>query len=246
MNGSPPRYVQVADELAARIAAGTYPVGTFLPTEIELCEAFAISRHTVREALRRLADAGLVTRRQGSGSQVAASRPHQAYVHEMRSLAGLFQYAADTRFEIDRIRLAVPSGDGTPDLGTVAREEWLIVEGLRRDPKDGSAICVSTVYIARAYAGIAGDLRTHDGAIYPLIERRFGVEVADVAQEIGALPMPAEAARALGLSRKTWAVRVVRRYRDGEGRLILASVNFHPAERFSYTMHLKREGRGFG
>jgi DNA-binding GntR family transcriptional regulator len=245
MTAAIPRYVQLADELAARIAAGTYPVGGFLPTEVELCEAFAVSRHTVREALRRLADAGLVRRRQGSGSQILASRPLQTYVHAMRSLAGLFQYAADTRFQIDRIRLAVPAGDA-PDLGDDSRQEWLVVEGLRRDPKDASAICVSTVYIARAFAGIAGDLRGHDGAIYPLIEARFGVEVADVEQEIGALPMPAEAARALGLLRKTWAVRVVRRYRDGEGRLMLASVNFHPADRFRYTMHLRREGRGFG
>jgi DNA-binding GntR family transcriptional regulator len=244
MTSAPPRYVQVAVELSARIAAGTYPVGSFLPTEIELCDAFGISRHTVREALRRLADAGLVKRRQGSGSQITATRPHAAYVHEMRSLAGLFQYAAHTRFEIARIRLAVPAGDSPVDAAD-SRAEWLVVEGLRRDPLDGSAICVSTVYIAGAFAGIAGDLRAHDGAIYALIEQRFGVEVADVEQAIAAGPMPAEAARDLGLSRKGFAVRVVRRYRDAEGRLMLASVNFHPAERFSYTMHLRREGRGF-
>jgi GntR family transcriptional regulator len=246
MTARSPRYVQVSDALTERIAQGRYDIGTFLPTEIELCEEFAVSRHTVREALRRLADAGLVRRRQGSGSQVVASHPHQAYVHEMRSLAGLFQYATDTRFQIDRMGVAVPDPATAPALDGREREPWLIVEGLRLDPKDESAICVSTVHISRDFAAIAPDLLRHAGAIYSLIEERFGVQVADVEQHISALQMPFEAARALGVSRKVWAVRVVRLYRDGEGKLMLASVNHHPADRFTYTMHLRREGRGFG
>jgi len=97
--------------------------------------------------------------------------------------------------------------------------------------------------IARAFAGIGAELRSRKGAIYLLIETRFGVNIADVEQAITAHPIPPAAARALGLSRKDWAVRVVRRYRDATGTLLLASVNDHPAERFSYTMHLRQEER---
>lgn len=244
MTVKPPLYAQVSDALSARIADGRYPIGDFLPTEVELCEEFGISRHTAREALRRLTDAGLVRRRQGSGSQVVATRPHQAYVHAMRTLAGLFQYAADTRFRIDSIGIAVPAGDEVPALEGAEGDPWLIVEGLRIDPADAGPICVSTVFIARAFADVAVMLPNHDGAIYSLIEARFGVEVADVEQEITARPMPPGAALRLGVSRRTWAVRVVRRYRDAGGRIILASVNHHPADRFRYTMHLTREGRG--
>jgi GntR family transcriptional regulator len=241
-----PRYVQVSEALSARIAGGLYALGAFLPTENELCTEFSISRHTAREALRRLIDAGLVRRRQGSGTEVVATRAHRAYVHQMRSLAGLFQYAADTTFRIDRIERTRPPRDGAPDLDGREREQWLIVEGLRIDPADGKAICFSTVFVSDEFAGIAADLERHTGAIYPMIEARFGVEVSDVEQEITSPPMPAAAARALGVSRKVWAVRVVRRYRDGEGRLMLVSVNHHPGDRFSYTMNLKQEGRGPG
>lgn len=246
MTAKAPLYAKVSDILAARIAEGRHAIGDFLPTEGELCEEFGISRHTAREALRRLTDAGLVRRRQGSGSQVVATRPHQTYVHAMRSLAGLFQYAADTRFRIDRQGLAVPDGADVPDLDGAGDQPWLVVEGLRIDPVDAGPICVSTVYIARAFAAVADMLAGHDGAIYALIEARFGVEVADVEQEITARPMPAEAARRLGVSGKVCAVRVERRYRDGDGRLMLTSLNHHPADRFSYTMHLTREGRGLG
>ena len=63
-----PRYRQVAEKLKSAIEAGEYPVGSLLPTESELCASFNISRYTAREALRRLAEMGLVSRRQGAGT----------------------------------------------------------------------------------------------------------------------------------------------------------------------------------
>lgn len=68
-----PRYIVVADALTADIAKGRYPVGSTLPTEHELCEMFNVSRFTVREALRRLRDASLVTRKPRAGTTVIAS-----------------------------------------------------------------------------------------------------------------------------------------------------------------------------
>ena len=88
---SPPRYMQILATLRSRVEDGLYPLETSLPTEGELCEEFAASRYTVREALRRLVEQGMVSRRQGSGSVVVASQPQARYVHSLSSLAGLFQ-----------------------------------------------------------------------------------------------------------------------------------------------------------
>jgi GntR family transcriptional regulator len=237
-----PRYVVVGDLLRARVENGLYPLGTLLPTESELCAEFGISRHTVREALRRVADDGLIQRRQGSGSLVVATRAHQSYVHSMRSLNELFQYAADTRFRVRSVRMAVPGMDHFADLGDSADHEWLCAEGLRLEQDGNVAICFSLVFINRDFAAIADDLPGLSGAIYRHVEERFGIEVALVDQDITIGTIPAQAAQALGQKPKSWAVRVVRRYLDAEGRLLLASVNTHPADRFSYSMRLRREG----
>lgn len=237
-----PRYAVISDILRQRIEAGTYPLGSFLPTENELCEQFAISRHTAREALRRLSEAGLIQRRQGSGSQVTATQAHQSYVHSMRSLNELFQYAADTRFRIGSVALAVPGEDHADDLGTAAAETWLVAEGLRLEQAEDLPICFSLVFINRDFAAIAPDLQGLKGAIYRHIEDRFGVEVALVEQDIRVNPLPPRAAQALGAKPKTLAVRVMRRYLGGDERLLLASVNYHPADRFTYAMRLRREG----
>jgi DNA-binding GntR family transcriptional regulator len=155
-----PRYAQVSDTLQQRIRAGEYAVGALLPTELDLCQEFGISRHTVREALRRLSEAGLVQRRQGSGSQVISSSPKGGYVHAMRSLNELFQYATDTHLRVDRISEGVPSAPLGAVLGNQAGQTWITLEGLRLDAAGRQPICWSTVLINQAFAGIVADFAT--------------------------------------------------------------------------------------
>ena len=60
----------VAEQLRRAIAEGVYGADGRLPAERRLSEAFAVSRTTVREALRSLEHRGLVSRRVGSGTFV--------------------------------------------------------------------------------------------------------------------------------------------------------------------------------
>ena len=237
-----PRYRRIADLLRQRIETGAYPVGSQLPTESDLCESFAISRHTAREALRRLAEAGLIQRRQGSGSLVIATAPAQVYVHSMRSLNELFEYATDTMLRFSSVGLALPGVDHHADIGPASGQDWLRAEGLRLDPAGRLPISSVTIFVNRDFAAIAADLPSIRGAIYRQIEDRFGVEVAEVEQVIRMEPLPPAAAAALGLRPRTTAARITRRYLDADGRALIVSVNWHPADRFSYSMRLRREG----
>jgi DNA-binding FadR family transcriptional regulator len=60
----------VTAELVERIVRGAHPPGSSLPPEPALCEAFAVSRTVVREAVKLLQEKGLVRVRQGSGTVV--------------------------------------------------------------------------------------------------------------------------------------------------------------------------------
>lgn len=53
------------------ISAGNWKRGEKLPSEPELCQAFAIGRSTLREALKSLAFMGIVEMRHGDGTYVA-------------------------------------------------------------------------------------------------------------------------------------------------------------------------------
>lgn len=69
--GKPPAKAQrITDDLAARIVAGDYPFGTWLPAERELAQLYGVDRSTVRRAVRLLAEQGLVTVVSGTGVRV--------------------------------------------------------------------------------------------------------------------------------------------------------------------------------
>lgn len=57
-------------QLRQAILSGEFPLGTKLPNEEQLCDRFAVSRVTIREAVRGLIEDGYVVRRQGSGTYV--------------------------------------------------------------------------------------------------------------------------------------------------------------------------------
>lgn len=60
-----PAYQELADALRARIITGELEPGDQLPVEPELCAEYAVSRSTVREALRVLSSQGLVVTTRG-------------------------------------------------------------------------------------------------------------------------------------------------------------------------------------
>nr|WP_221333012.1 FadR/GntR family transcriptional regulator [Nocardia transvalensis] len=59
--------------MRAEIRSGRWPVGSRIPTEPELTELTGTGRNTVREAVQALVHAGMLERRQGSGTYVIAT-----------------------------------------------------------------------------------------------------------------------------------------------------------------------------
>ncbi len=62
----------VRDIIIDRLASGTHPIGSKLPTSRELAAELGVHRNTVAKAYRELANLGLVTVRQGRGTFVVA------------------------------------------------------------------------------------------------------------------------------------------------------------------------------
>ncbi len=127
-----PRYLQLAQTLIQEIRDGRYSVGDFLPTEFDLCEQFGASRFTVREAVKRLVQMGLVDRQPGVGTRVLAREAVSGYQQVMRQLSDLQQYTADTELEILARDLVEVDETLAPVLRAGNGESWLHISALRR------------------------------------------------------------------------------------------------------------------
>jgi DNA-binding FadR family transcriptional regulator len=65
---------QVIEQLQSQITSGEWAVGSRIPPEPDLAAALGVGRNTLREAVLALVHAGLLERRQGSGTFVVGSR----------------------------------------------------------------------------------------------------------------------------------------------------------------------------
>ncbi|WP_330289146.1 GntR family transcriptional regulator [Streptomyces sp. NBC_00576] len=69
-DGRGKEFWRLSEALRARLADGTYPLGSLLPPQRELAAEFTVSRDTVQRVLRELNNEGWIESRQGSGSRV--------------------------------------------------------------------------------------------------------------------------------------------------------------------------------
>jgi GntR family transcriptional regulator len=83
-----PFYFQLAQLLEDEIVTGRWEPGTRVPSEAELGSSYGLSRTTIRQALARLEQEGLVRRQKGHGTFVSHSRPRS---WPLDLSAGLFQ-----------------------------------------------------------------------------------------------------------------------------------------------------------
>ena len=235
-----PRYQRVADELTKRIVAGKYPVGANLPTEMELCRQYGISRHTVREALRQLRDAGLIARRRRVGTAVVARTPRASYRQPTNSIADLLQYAEDTKLSILETKRVVCDAALAEMLESREGAPWLRVNSLRVSPGDARPVCMTTAYLDLRLPDLEKNLEQLHGPISAMLEEVYGIRIARVEQSIQAVRLGKRQAKLLRAAEGGAALRAIRRYYDDRGRLLELSNAIHPGDRFTYVTSLIR------
>jgi GntR family transcriptional regulator len=244
LSGGQPRYLVLAQALMDDIRSGRYPLDSLLPTEHDLCQQFNVSRHTVREAIRRLSELGLIAKQQGVGSRVKATQVARRYVQASEDIADLHQYVRDVRMEVHSIKDVVVDETLAELLDLKVGQEWLRVSGLRHREGDSEPVALTDAYIARAYRGVAEDLGDGRDPIYSLIERRYSTRVLDVRQDITAVNIGEEDARLLKVEPGAAGLSIIRRYYGAHAELLEIAISLHPGERFSYsiTQHLRWPG----
>lgn len=243
---SQPLYAQVARALAEAIASGHHPAGSLLPSEAALCEQFGASRHTIREALRELVASGLVSRINGVGTRVEASRKDSGYDHSLASVDDLVQLAATNVRVVKEVGEIVADRALAAEIGCKPGSRWMHIASTRADTDPRRPpICWTDNYVLPKYAGIRKHLKRDPRALVSeLIERHYGWQSAEVHQSITALGVPAAIAGELGVEPGSPALKIVRRYVDHAGECYSTTISIHPVGRFKFSMVLKRAARG--
>ncbi|WP_425459525.1 GntR family transcriptional regulator [Histidinibacterium lentulum] len=185
-----PRYVQIAELLIRDIAAGRLADGARLPPEREMAAGLGVAVGTLRKALERLAEDGLLERKQGSGNYVRA-RPGPLGVYGFFRLERIGGGGLPTAEVLDVARLAKPGS--LPDGGPSAHG-WRI-RRLRR--LDGQAAALEEIWLdgARADCLTAADLSE---SLYLHYRQALGLVIARVEDRVGTGTVPSWAPAMFG------------------------------------------------
>ena len=237
-----PNFADIARNLTEAIASGRFPVGSLLPTELELCAQYSTSRHTIRAALHELQQLGLVSRRKNVGTRVESAAPTHHFHPSLASVDDLVQFGSKHVRQVQDVAEVVADDALATDLGCQRGTAWLRISSLRmNDAADRLPVGWTDVYIDPEYAEIGDMVRKAPGVlISTLIESRYGRRITEIRQEIRATTVPDAMAPSLRVEAGTTALKITRWYLDAAGQVFEISVSIHPAERFAVAMQLKR------
>lgn len=240
---SKPRYAELGELLREAIERGDYPVGSLLPTELELCERFEVSRHTARAALAQLITAGMVSRRPGAGTRVIAQREAMRYEHGIDTVDMLMQYGNTTRLKVMSCVRKVADEDMATRLEMTKGKEYLHLVGLRQEKPALDPIAVTEMFVP-VRSGVPAEKMLDTSTASLAVARFLDVSrLSQVEQVFDAASFTAADAKLLGIKRDEPAMRVQRRYRGAKGQLMMLAVSLHPPGKFAYSMVLSRAGR---
>jgi GntR family transcriptional regulator len=169
-------YQQIADRLAERIHAGEVAPFEQLPTEVALMRAYEVSRVTVRQAIDRLVEQGLVLRKQGKGTFVRG----QLVTPEIPGVRGLYDALSDEGLEPDPELVefdpaVVPPPDVARALKLKLDERCLFLK--RRYDKDGRTFGLIVAWLPPPPRPVSHD-EVQEHAIYSILKNLLGLDVA--------------------------------------------------------------------
>lgn len=233
-------YRRVAALLRAEIGAGRLLPGTRLPSIAELAAHCAVAPATVRQALRLLAEEGLVRSRQGSGTFVADQTAAPRRRPQLALDLGWPALAEPIRGNMAEV---LEADDAPPPLDPAGAEgvpaaAYQHMRRIHRDP-DGTAYALVEMHLDRRWFDRAPE-RFERGMALPLLEELGGPDLPEMRQSFRLAGADMEAVRALGVPLGAPLGRVRRTLLDRQGVVAYWSDGLFRADTVVFEATLRR------
>lgn len=229
-----PLYYQIAENFKKAIEDGMLQPGDRLDNELDLTEKLGVSRPTVRQAVQRLVEEGLVVRRRGIGTVVQPPR-----ILRSVALTSLYDDLLATHRHPETAVLGAAEVEAEAEvagfLGLRPGDMVLSVERLRF--ADGTPLALMHNYLpAGLLRGRAEEVLEKAG-LYGLLCAQ-GVRLHTGQQVIGARQATAREAKLLQAPRGATVLTMHRTTADVSGKPVEYGSHAYLADRYSFQMTL--------
>ena len=227
-----PAYQRIQSIIRKRIEAGQLHPGDPVPSERELAKIHHVSLMTARHALASLEREGIVERRRGIGTFVAAPKIHfnklMSYTEQMssRSLTAgsrvLFAKIMENESEA-AARLSLPPTSGI-----------LKLERLRHAA--GEPFALETCYLSAAeFSGLLGAPIGRE-SLFGILERNYKVELGYADEEVDATAADPRIAELLAIPRREPLLRIRQIIYSTKGKAVMYVLGFYRSDRHNLVI----------
>ena len=222
-----PAYQRIQSAIRKRIDAGQLRPGDAVASERDLARIHQVSLMTARHALASLERDGIVERRRGIGTFVAAPKIHFNKLMSYTELMASRNLSAGTRVLFAKVidneheaaaRLSLPPTTGL-----------LKLERLRHAA--GEPFALETCYLnAAEFPGLA-DAPVGRESLFGILERDYDVEISYADEEIDATAADPRIADLLAVPRRDPVLRIRQVIYSTKGKAIMYVLGFYRSDR---------------
>lgn len=232
-----PLHLQVEKLLRDLIELPEYKEGKFLPKEVDMANKLGISRATVRQAIGKLVFEGLLERKKGVGTKVASHnistrlQNWMSFTQEMNRKGISF---VNYEINVEKVKATEKVADA---LEIAINTEIIKLTRLRGDTKGPFVYFISWLH---PRIGVTGQ-EDFTQPLYDIIEKDHSILVDLSREEIKAICADKFLAVKLQLSEGYPVLERIRKVYDPGNRPIEYCLAYYRADKFSYTIDIKRE-----
>lgn len=233
-----PAYRTVYSDIRRKISDGTYPVGSMIPTETQLQEAYGVSRTTIRKAISMLAQEERLSIRQGHGTVVLEKTTTQS----LNSITTITTSLMERGFQVTVQGMSIDLVDA-PEK--VSKALHLDVKGQvyriqRVLCADGDPVVYSCSYYRPDWLPGLEQYENTFVSIYRLFQEKYHILITEVDETISAAGCSFIDAQVLQIPQGT-PILLSRRISSCSLGLLEYAESKILADKYEYSIHMQRQ-----
>ncbi len=176
------------------------------------------------------------------GTVITPREDRNRYAVSVGSLSDLLQFLDSTIVRPREVQDVVADKTLAAERHCGEGTAWIRVGAVRTPPAESVPISWTDYHLPPKFRAVVPQFGKRVGPIYPLLERRYGIAISRIEQDIGACLLRQPMAGLLAATVRAPALRVIHRMVDSDGMPLYCTLSVYPAERFRYVQVMTRNG----
>ncbi|MDD2512179.1 MAG: GntR family transcriptional regulator [Proteiniphilum sp.] len=232
-----PLHKQAEQYLRELIVSDKYKNGKLIPNEVELSEQLRISRNTLRQAINKLVNEGLLIRKRGIGTRVAINNIYS----EANNWLSFSQEMKVLGIKVENFELHISKQKASSEARSFFTTEDKDQKVLKIERLRGKEDFPFVYFVSEFNPAIPLDgTENFNEPLYDILKNRYNIIVKSSREEISAIPANEFLASKLDVEEGSPILVRKRFVSDIEGVPIEFNIGWYRADSFTYKIESTR------